>query len=73
MNGKSIDDYSKEYVKSNISGEQYILFVTSIGDKKNKILVGDKANDILSQSDIYPILLHYLIQTLKLTILIAEL
>ncbi|NRY59147.1 putative membrane protein YgcG [Clostridium beijerinckii] len=52
LNGKSIDDYSKEYAKSNISGEQYILFVTSIGDKKNKILVGDKANDILSQSDI---------------------
>jgi uncharacterized membrane protein YgcG len=52
LNGNSIDDYSKEYAKSNISGEQYILFVTSIGDKKNKILVGDKANDILSQSDI---------------------
>lgn len=52
LNGKSIDDYSKQYAKDNIKGDQYILFVTSIGDRKNKILVGSKANSILSQSDI---------------------
>lgn len=52
LGGKSIDDYAKQYAKSNISGDQYILFVSSIGDKKNKLLVGSKANSILSSSDI---------------------
>lgn len=52
LDGESIDDYSKEYAKSNIDGEQFILFVTSIEDRKNKILVGEKADNILSKSDV---------------------
>ncbi|MDR3598696.1 TPM domain-containing protein [Clostridium sp.] len=56
LGGKSIDDYAKQYAKDNINGEQYILFVSSIGDKKNKLLVGSKANNILSQADIDQIL-----------------
>lgn len=52
LNGKSIDEYAKQYAKDNISGDQYILFVSSIGDKKNKLLVGEKANNILSKSEI---------------------
>jgi|GEM_PF-4134747 len=52
LNGKDIDAYAKQYAKDNIKGEQYILFVSSIGDRKNKLLVGEKANSILSKSDV---------------------
>ena len=56
LKGKSIDDYATQYAKDNISGDQYILFVTSVDDKKNKLLIGSKANNILSKSDIDDIL-----------------
>ena len=52
LNGKSIDDYAKQYAKDNISGDKYILFVTSINDKKDIILRGNGINNILSDSDI---------------------
>ena len=52
LNGKDIEEYSKQYAKDNIKGDQYILFVSSIGDRKNKLLVGEKANSILSKSEV---------------------
>lgn len=52
LNGKDIEEYAKQYAKDNIKGDQYILFVSSIGDRKNKILVGEKANSILSKSEV---------------------
>ena len=69
LSGKSIDEYAKQYAKDNISGEQYILFVTSVGERKNKLLVGSKAN--LSQ--MLTTLYHFQIKIINLIILMQVL
>lgn len=52
LDKKDIDSYAREYAKTNIKGDQYILFVTATEDRKNKLLVGEKVNNVLSKTDI---------------------
>lgn len=51
LQGKNINDYAANVVKTSTSTDKYAIFIVSIGDHKNKFVVGNGLNAVFTSSE----------------------
>ncbi|MCY6957986.1 TPM domain-containing protein [Clostridium brassicae] len=55
LNGKNINDFTSNLIKTSTKGDKYAIFVVSIKDHKNKFVVGSGLNAVFNKSKIQKI------------------